>query len=724
MEALSPTTSTNSVGDGEVGRGVVQSPEPEHPPNILRLARYIELVDADYLNDDLARTILATLNGPELAGLSTTDLTALQEPARKAARALCRWLISRPEVPITEIIKVVPRLRSMLPANAWVDREDVFTAVLDEYREAKRGFRLSSGPERTFEPWSQAAKRTVLNKFVVDGLRNGERTALDNLCQDIALIGSFFPFTSDPAELTSRMEGGGWYARLSPADLEQLACSLVRLAPIMSAKSVQHVLLILNFRASSSFSHNARVNNSIIVPLAHRLFALGLLEQAYTAVHWSLIFYGYRLTSEAEFCDWVDAFAASSAAAGRRLALPASRSPVALHRPMRLAFITRGGSVSTTAADHIIEIMKHLARDYTERFHACLYVFDTFDPEMEASCTSRGIDVRFIVDDGIGADRVTDKIVRLQHTLTADGSDVAIWTHAFDLAFLAFGMRLAPLQILFSQYLHPQPQAVEVDGYMTWGSPVLKQQSFNGRPWRVVPSALQFEYLQIDDEAIRRLRSSHAEGGAILAGTLARADKVGQPDYLTAVVTLLQRHPNLIFIWTGHNEHAEIAGTFDEAGVLKQTRFVGWVNTSHYVRVLDVLLDTFPLSNGITALQAMSCGTPIVSLNTPLSYVGRDIVPAFGLKEASGSRQARLASEITMLFGSDDTNAIPAGRGRDDYINKASRLIDDAEFRARHGAAWKRTYELIYADEKLMANVFVDQLLEIVDEHAPLMSRK
>lgn len=719
MEAPSPTTSTNSGGErvGVRGAGRVD-PGRQPSAHIARLARYIELVDADYLNDDLARVILATLNGPELGDLGAEDRAVLQEPTIKAATAICGWLIDRPDVPLAEIIQAIPRLRSIVPADAWAHRNEAHEAVLDQYRAAKRAFRSGSDPERGGEAWSSSAKRAVLNKLVVDGLREGERAALDNLLRDIAVIGSFFPFTVDPSELTSRMDDGGWYASLSEEDFQHLGRSLVELAPLMSARAVQHVLLFLNFRSSSPFGHNARVDEAVIGPLARRLFALGLHEQAYTAVHWSLIFYGYRLPSETEFAGWVDAFAAASAEAGRRLAPPKRSSTAAPDRPLRLAFITRGGSVSIAAADHILGIMEHLRRDHPEQFQARLYVFDTFDADMEASCRKRGVAVRFVVDEGFGSDRITDKVVRLQQIVAEDGMHVAIWTHAFDLAFFAFGMRMAPLQILFSQYLHPQPANVDVDAYMTWGSPVLREQVFNGRSWRVVPSSLRFEAPDVDDQEIRRLRSTYAGDDTILVGTLARADKVGQPDYLEVIIALLQRHPNVVFLWTGHTEHAEITGAFEKAGVLQQTRFVGWVNITHYSRILDILLDTFPLSNGITALQAMSHGTSILSLATPLSFIGRDIAPAFSLEAPAESRRARLAGRITRLFGNGEEDTFPAARSPDDYLAKASRLIEDAEFRSRYGAALKRTYELVYADEQLMTASFIDRLNEIIDEQA------
>lgn len=721
MEAPSFTMSTNFAGRHEEGQSVSRASAPTHQPSaeVERLARYIELANADYLNDDLAKTILATLNGSEIERLDADDLIVLQEPALKAAIAVSRWLMERPGLPLADIIKAVPRLRRIVPAEGWTQGEQVFARVIERYHAAKSRFRQASDADRTNDAWSSEAKRSVLDKLVVDGLREGVCAALDHLLRDIVVIGKFFPFTIDPSELASRMNEGGWYEQLSDSDLDRLAQSLVRLAPLMSVPAVQHILLFLNFRASSPFAHCARVNDTIIIPLAQRLFVLGMHEQAYTAVHWSLIFYAYRLSSEAEFGEWVNAFAPAAAAAGRRLALLDARSLRPLHEPIRLAFITRGGSVSTAAADHILGIMEYLRHDYANRFTARLYVFDSFDPDMEAHCAKRGVVVRFVVDDGIGADRVTDKLVWLQQILANDEVDVAIWTHAFDLAYFAFGMRLAPIQILFSQYLHPQPSEADVDGYITWGSPVLREQDFNGRPWRVVPSSLQFDLPDIDANEVRRLRSQYAvDEDTVVVGTLARAEKVGQPDYLAVISEILQRHPYVVFLWTGHTEHAEITFAFEKAGVLKQTRFVDWVDVHLYVRVLDILLDTFPLSNGITALIAMSSGTPILSLDTPLSFVGRDIVPAFRLNAPFGLRQAELASEIRKLFDDWDPNALPAASDAIDYIAKASRLIEDREFRARYGEAWQRTYRLIYANEKLMADTFVERLAEIIGERS------
>ena len=65
-------------------------------------------------------------------------------------------------------------------------------------------------------------------------------------------------------------------------------------------------------------------------------------------------------------------------------------------------------------------------------------------------------------------------------------------------------------------------------------------------------------------------------------------------------------------MWAGREEDPFISNAFKDAGVRDKTEFIGWVNTSLFANVLDLMLDTFPIGNSITAFQAMEAGTPVI----------------------------------------------------------------------------------------------------------------
>jgi predicted O-linked N-acetylglucosamine transferase (SPINDLY family) len=198
-----------------------------------------------------------------------------------------------------------------------------------------------------------------------------------------------------------------------------------------------------------------------------------------------------------------------------------------------------------------------------------------------------------------------------------------------------------------------------------------------------------------------------------LIGTVARTEKIADPRFLACVVRILSAHPRALFVWTGHHQDRTVQGLFEQNGVAEQTRFIGWVDTILHANALDVLLDSFPLCNGVTALQAMAAGTPVVSINRNTSFLGRDIVPIVEQNGAPAvAEAAALCDRIRSAFQTRD--AIPAADDEDDYVRIANALIDDNELRQRTGAALRFIAANLYANEALMALLFETHILDLV----------
>lgn len=103
----------------------------------------------------------------------------------------------------------------------------------------------------------------------------------------------------------------------------------------------------------------------------------------------------------------------------------------------------------------------------------------------------------------------------------------------------------------------------------------------------------------------------------IQIGTLAREEKVAQPDFLLLVVQILKADKRLKFNWTGREKNSFVISTFDKHGLSKQQQFHGWVQSVEFLPKLDIYLDTFPYGTGEAFVTAGYFGMPIATLASP-----------------------------------------------------------------------------------------------------------
>src|SRR3546814_4695439 len=74
----------------------------------------------------------------------------------------------------------------------------------------------------------------------------------------------------------------------------------------------------------------------------------------------------------------------------------------------------------------------------------------------------------------------------------------------------------------------------------------------------------------------------------ILFGVLSREEKLNSEAYLAMVTAILQRHPQAGFVWAGRSELPGVTAYFARHGVADRCHFIGWVDTSLYVRVIEI----------------------------------------------------------------------------------------------------------------------------------------
>jgi hypothetical protein len=517
--------------------------------------------------------------------------------------------------------------------------------------------------------------------------------------------------------LKATLPTGPWRSDVTDLMLGECRKAIERSVATIEFPSLETIYHILGFVTPSSTDYVRRVAGEVAIPILNRLYEHDRVEEAEALVHWMLVVYGHRISSEQEFSRYIESFSASATESGRRFGSShAETTPRDEKGPLVIGFVTKGNSLSTMTLNHIYPICQALAQRDASDIRPIIYVVggtpDTFTSPNP---------IRFLDTKPFGPGRARTLYTKLKEAMRADGVQIAFYIHAFDAAFFLFGMRLAPVQVLFSQYLHPKTPGADIEEFMTWGSPALRRQFFNGRDWRVVPSCLHEEPNRepssVVDEIRRKLLAEHK----VLLATFARTEKVNQSEFLAAVIEILKKHPDAVFAWAGELEHQSVVREFRAAGVIDQTRFIGWVDTKLYARAIDIFLDSFPLANGITALHAMAESKPVVSIFDSFSLVGRDVPPVFSdASDPPPSAQATI-SRLRTLFGGDGLMSILRCERVDQYVALASRMIVDRQFRQAAGGTFKSLHSLLYSNEHLMAEIFQDQVREIAEQHGLAM---
>jgi hypothetical protein len=185
---------------------------------------------------------------------------------------------------------------------------------------------------------------------------------------------------------------------------------------------------------------------------------------------------------------------------------------------------------------------------------------------------------------------------------------------------------------------------------------------------------------------------------------LARTEKINVPAFLDVVVEILRANPMAGYLWTGRERHGGIQAHFEAAKIADRTHFIGWVNTPLYAQVIDIFLETFPFGCGVTAMQALTVGTPLVSYAAPETQFGMHFFRP--LAEATPA-----APEIKRLLSGEGASGplLYAQRPRE-YVDFANRLAREPDWRQSVGQAGRDYYQRYMSDSTRMSRRFYDVL--------------
>lgn len=388
-------------------------------------------------------------------------------------------------------------------------------------------------------------------------------------------------------------------------------------------------------------------------------------------------------------CELAMAPMAALGEAMRRSALPGR--PTAQPLPGRGGVIHVGYlAMGADPKDALTIPLAHIAPILTAlpgRFRFSVFAWGNIDANFLDSLRAMGAECHEVSWRTLSS--FEEHIVQIERLLRNDPVSVLISDLNYSLPTALFARRAAPVQVFLQggMAVWPVPNLDAV--YNSWGSDPVQagwgeaRVEYFATPWDL--NALNPPVRP--DEVARE--SASMPRGFRLIGTYCRLMKITEP-FLRAVERILLACPDVAFVVGGTGDNpsirAFIAGSPVGARMCVVERYV---SGHSWGRLLELFLDTWPLTGGESVREALTKGCPVVALHS-------DEMPALDLQ--------RDPALLAMDWDGFVTHAVGLLQSADEMLTARRRAV---EFAGR------------WADPTTFRDFLVNSIEMLVDERRP-----
>lgn len=332
-----------------------------------------------------------------------------------------------------------------------------------------------------------------------------------------------------------------------------------------------------------------------------------------------------------------------------------------------------------------------------------MVVWNGVNNKLEKICADLDVELLYLqTESGFPPEQRMERLLFMRRRFAEVGITHFVWVSGLACSQIAFAARMAAVQVMWTLKFHPY-RLPEIDEYITYGGWSEDTREVHGETWQVVPLMIRQVSPQVSPEIVAAVRAKYTRFD-FLFGTLARTEKLNSPPFLDAVIRILRDNPKAGYLWTGRERVEAIQKRFEDAGVADRCEFIGWVATPVYARVLDVFLETFPFGCGITAMQALEAGTPLLSYQAPETQYGMHFMRPLAANGAAAETVRGL------LEPKDGSGPLLYPPDADAYVALANRLAREPEFDRAVGKAGQDYYRNYLTDADRMGRRFFDVL--------------
>lgn len=208
---------------------------------------------------------------------------------------------------------------------------------------------------------------------------------------------------------------------------------------------------------------------------------------------------------------------------------------------------------------------------------------------------------------------ILEKAVRIREQLISEHIDVLIGMHSRPEYNFLFTTRTCPRQVYWSHGNY-EYNIEGIDFKIKHGDFGVERLQIRGFDYLQFSDIVSKKFLDpyIDATMIEAERAKYPSDVTIL-GTVGRLSKVNSDGYIKVINNILRNNKNVIYIAAGSGDYYSIISLIDE-NVRHQWYFVGHVNPHLYGHIINIWPNTFPHTQGLSTLEFMAKGKPVVTL--------------------------------------------------------------------------------------------------------------
>ena len=184
------------------------------------------------------------------------------------------------------------------------------------------------------------------------------------------------------------------------------------------------------------------------------------------------------------------------------------------------------------------------------------------------------------------------------------------------------------------------------------------------------------------------------EAAETVSATFGNLFKASETIHLEAIARILRGHPNHYHVIAGAGDQTPIRRFFETEKLIGRIRFVEFVpDVAGMLGMIDVYLNSFPVSAGQSVLEAMAASIPTVIRKYP---------------HATHHNVGAELAQIPDLLAGDE----------DEYVQIANRLIDNPDVRTHYGELLKTRFEAEFRPEGVGAKYleFIEEIIASLEK--------
>ncbi len=264
-----------------------------------------------------------------------------------------------------------------------------------------------------------------------------------------------------------------------------------------------------------------------------------------------------------------------------------------------------------------------------------------------------------------------EKALYIRERMLSDGVDILVSpNNGYDISdFLVVG-RVAPKQIYWSHGNH-EYDVGEIDKKITHCG--LQGCDYKFETFTVPMDTEAFYNPYRDSRLIEHERARYPKDAFVL-GVIGRLIKVDSDEYLETIAKIMRQNQNTIFVAAGSGNMDSIKTKVEKLGIADRFYMPGHVDAHLYGYVIDLFLNTFPLSQGESIAEYEAKAKVCLTIIDNQNYI-KDVHEYLKTDESQKFRTEYGYDEASMFKYGDPLGLQRYACGKEEFIDRASELI-------------------------------------------------